>query len=146
VILAGLTLAGLACRDDQFITDQEAPPTVPYVGITTTDNIGGIISSDADDWKPIQGLQVHPAYPNPTHALESFTLDFRTFSTDSVRITVNRSPDVVYTVVLDERIIARRYLIGPSVALLNPGIYRVYFSIIRPDTTIVTYGDVEIIP
>ena len=120
----------------------------PFSGITEEDVTGKVISEDPDDWRPITAVGMEfktaGAYPNPCSGPDGFSLCWRLITTDSVLITVNDSPRHVLLTSLSKRLEAGQYCCRQPMGLLKPGIYRVYFNIVRPDTTYVTYGDVQV--
>lgn len=120
----------------------------PFSEISKADSDGKILSSDPDDWKPIEeaGMEFFPkgAYPNPCFAPSGFSISFRLSKQDSVVITINDAPDHSLRTCLAKKLVPGQYAITVKMGLYDPGFYRLYFNIVRPETTYVSYGDVQI--
>lgn len=134
-----------SCNKDKAV---EPESKSPFSGISKADSIGKILTSDPDDWKPIKeaGMEFFPegAFPNPCFAPTGFSLQFRLRAQDSVVITINDTPDHPLRTCLAEKLVPGMYAISVKMGLYDPGIYRLYFKIVRPETTYVSYGDVQI--
>lgn len=63
---------------------------------------------------------------------------------DSVVITLNDHPNRVINQILTRKLVAGMHSITVSLAGLEPGIYRLYFSIVRPPYVWTTYGDIQV--
>lgn len=123
-------------------------PGSSFSGITRTDSTGMVLSSDPGDWEPIPavGMEFHPqgAYPNPCKAGTGFNLAWHLTQTDSIFITMNDSPAHVLDTLGTWLQAAGNYLVHFPMTGYQPGIYRVYFKVVRPDSTYVTHGDVQV--
>jgi hypothetical protein len=126
--------------------------TVEYTGITRTDDKGGVISRDENDWKNVPlGCTGNCftsnilAYPNPTKS--TFTLAVTIVSNavivDRVFVYDNRNFVVASLSRTFEKKGDHRGVIDLSG--LASGIYRVKFYVTNIDTqaSYVVYGDVE---
>jgi len=136
----------VSCKKNTVV-DPPAENTTPFTGITETDSTGTMLSVDPDDWKPISAVGMEfpenvGAYPNPCH--NYFSLEWFIRSKDSVLITVNDSPEHSVTTILAQRLDSGEYVISKSLASYRPAIYRLYFKIVRPDSTYTTYGDIQL--
>ncbi len=123
-------------------------PANSFSGITRADSTGALLSSDPSDWAPIPavGLEFLPkgAYPNPSKAGKGFNLGWHTTQTDSIVITINDSPTHVINTVGAWLEVPGSYVVNYPMSGLQAGIYRVYFKVVRHDSTYVTYGDVQL--
>ncbi len=142
ILLAFALMAG--CREDLGVPPPELP--APYSGITSTDGNGSVLSVDTADWKPIDALGtfVNPAFPNP--CTTNFNFIFRLAAADSIVITLNAAPSAVVEVIASGRFGQGQFQVIGDVASLSPGIYRVYFTVVRGGALYTTYGDVQVGP
>lgn len=126
------------------------PPTqlvTPFFGISRTDSTGYIIEPDSDDWKPISTVGMHftwIAHPNPCKPGNGFVLQWRLQVADSVVISINDTPEHVLESLLSRRLVAGNYAESVRLVGYQTAIYRVYFRIVRADSTYMTYGDVQV--
>jgi hypothetical protein len=147
ILFVGVILTMMSCKKDQSV-DPTAQLITPFTGITHTDSTSAIVGSvDSADWKPISvvGMQFPGevgAYPNPCHDI--FSLEWIIRSKDSVLITLNDSPQHSMVTIFTQRLDSGAYAIRKSLAGYQPAIYRLYFKIVRPDSTYVTYGDIQV--
>ncbi len=136
----------IGCKKDNVLPPSEL--ITPFFGISYADITGEIVEPDSDDWKPLSavGMQFTPkgAYPNPCEIGIGFSLQWHLAAADSVMITLNDSPDHVVQTVYAKRLAPGNYEIRSQATGLLPAIYRVYFRIVRPESTYVTYGDVQV--
>jgi len=151
LVFSFLALLSLSCRD--LVT---APDL--FEGITETDPTGPspIGNIDPDDWKAlfecpppdttVAGVptctEVFPTYPNPANNVSNFR--FAMAATDSVVITLNDRPGHPVRTVVARILVSGMYSVQVDLSGLGAGIYRLYFSIIRSDETITTYGDIQV--
>jgi len=146
-LFIGVIFTVMSCTKDKSV-DPPAQMITPFSGITHTDSTGAINGSiDSSDWKPISALGMQfpgevGVYPNPCQNL--FSIEWVMRSKDSVSITLNDSPQHIVTTILAQRLDSSEYAIRRSLAGYQPAIYRLYFKIIRPDSTYVTYGDIQV--
>jgi hypothetical protein len=146
MLLCSLTFIIVSCKKNDVV-DPPTGMTTPFTGITQTDSTGKVLSIDPDDWKPISALGIEfpgqgGAYPNPSY--RNFTIYWHIPSTDSVVITLNDSPQHSMATLFSQRIASGTYAIQGSLSNYQPAIYRLYFKVIRPDSTYVTYGDIQL--
>jgi hypothetical protein len=147
MLLCSLSFLIVSCKKNDVV-DPPTGMTTPFTGITQTDSTGRVLSIDPDDWKPIAALGMEfpgqgGAYPNPCHRY--FTLYWHLSSKDSVVITLNDSPQHSMATLFNQRVDSGNYSItNSSLASYQPAIYRLYFKIVRLDSTYVTYGDIQI--
>jgi hypothetical protein len=139
-----LIVTALCCRQQGPSETSTTLPTPPFAGITATDGLGTILRPDSDDWRPIPGVTVTPAFPNPCLARDGTVLSFRTAAEDSVVIALLDRPNHVVDVALAERIDIGPHSLRLRLSPFPVGIYRVELRLHRADTVAVTYGDVEI--
>ena len=142
-----LLLVGSPICKKESTVDPAAPLVTVFHNISRADSTGVVIDPDSDDWKPITpiGMSFNPgAYPNPCRTGGGFVLAWHLFVADSVNITVNDAPDHVVETILAQKLAGGNYAVRSSMAGLQSAIYRVYFRIIRPDSTYVTFGDVQV--
>lgn len=71
-------------------------------------------------------------------------LEYHLIRADSVLITLNDSPTHIVETIGTWKNDSGSYAMADQMTSLQPGIYRVYFKVIRPDSTYVTYGDVQV--
>lgn len=144
--LLAAILGGLAfsCRQDSSVDATAGPAS--FNGITATDGNGNILRIDADDWRPIpeSGLSLRPVYPNPCTSRDGTILDFRISTQDSIRIVLLDRPTHIIDIFLAARLQPGLYSYRLRLVPYEPGIYRVEFRIVRAESTLATYGDVEI--
>ena len=144
--LCALALLVTGCKKEDVVN----PPTpIPpsFTGISRSDSAGNFATADSDDWKPIPaaGMQFQPqgAYPNPCLSATGFNIGWHLLSPDSVLITINDTPEHIVKTPLSRILEPGNYVTNVRMGLLDPGIYRLYFYIVRPETTYVTYGDIQ---
>ncbi len=146
-LFIGVILTIMSCKKDDTI-DSPAQSMTSFTGITRTDSTGTISGpADSSDWRPISAVAMEfpggvGAYPNPCH--DRFSLEWYIRSKDSVLITLNDSPQHSIATIVTQRLDSGEYTISKSLAGYQPGIYRLYFKIVRPDSTYVTYGDIQV--
>lgn len=123
-------------------------PANSFSAITRADSTGAILSSDPSVWAPIPavGVEFLPkgAYPDPCKAGRDFMLGWRLAQTDSISITINDSPTDVLNTLGAWLKAPGSYVVSAPMNGFKPGIYCVYFKVVRPDSTYVTYGDVQV--
>jgi hypothetical protein len=141
----------ISCKDNTV--DPGPFSGITETGITGPEPTGNV---DPDDWRPIFDCaspdtgeidippctRAYPAYPNPSVGTCMFTFGLAT--PDSVVITLNDQPTHVAKTILARTLAAGMYAVHIDFAGLNPGIYRLYFCIIRPPDTFSTYGDIQV--
>ena len=143
-----------ACDGNEFI----GPPE-EFLGITETLNDPtpiGII--DADDWKPLFDCpppdttgpstlptctKANPVYPNP--ASGSCTFDFMVSQSDSIIVTLFDRPYHLISIIANRRFAGGAYSFTISLSGPQHTIHRLYFTVVRPTGTYVTYGDIQVI-
>ncbi len=133
----------------------------PFSGITETGDKGSfsIGNVDPDDWKcisdcpkpgePDTSSHVHPAYtcpfpayPNP--AVGSCYFQYALATTDSVLITLNDMPEHVVKTIVAHKQSAGMYVAQIDLSGLEAKIYRLYFVVIRPPYSCLSYGDIQV--
>ena len=86
-------------------------------------------------------------YPNPCNAEWGCSIAWLQRTRDSVLITINDSPTHILKtfnfIRLDSGLIGYGFY-NHALSGLQPAIYRLYFHVIRPDTTYTTYGDIQV--
>jgi hypothetical protein len=140
---------------------------VEFSGITYTSPMSPepIGSVDSDDWRPLfecppaTGDTTHtsdtvavvaqpietapsPVYPNPVSDYCNF--QFALCQSDSIIVTLNEHPNIVVFTLVKERMESGMHEIRIDVTKLNPKIYRLYFSVVRPNQIFTTYGDIQV--
>ena len=147
LLCIGVVLTLMSCSKDKSV-DPPAQLITPFTGITHTDSTAAIVGSvDSADWKPISAVGMQfpgevGAYPNPCHDI--FLIEWVMRSKDSVLITLNDSPQHSMVTIFTQRLDSGEYSIRKSLAGYQPAVYRLYFKVIRPDSTYVTYGDIQV--
>lgn len=145
-LLSALALLATGCKKNDVVNPPPPLPS-PFTGISRSDSTGYIATADSDDWKPIPGagMQFRPqgAWPNPCLGATGSKIGWFLLSADSVVITINDAPDHIVRTPLSRNLEQGAYELSVGMGLFDPGIYRLYFSIIRPETTYVTYGDIQ---
>jgi hypothetical protein len=140
-----------ACKDNGSI-----PPPDQFVGITETfydpTPIGAV---DADDWKPMFDCpptppfsiptctKAYPVYPNP--ASGSCTFYCTISQTDSIIITLYDKPNHPVSTIANRRFQGGVYSFTINLSGLQYTIHRLYFTVVRPSGTYMTYGDIQVI-
>ncbi|MEW6511967.1 MAG: hypothetical protein AB1428_13530 [Bacteroidota bacterium] len=137
-------------------TDLGTEPDL-FSGITETGPSGPqpIGKIDIDDWRQIslcdppdsiynfqRCVFVAAAYPNPASGGSNF--QFTIPGWDSVVITLNDRPDHAIDWVARRRIPPGTHQFSVPLTGLEPKLYRLYFSVIRPPQVWTTYGDIEV--
>jgi hypothetical protein len=153
VIFIGIILTLISCTKDKSVEPQTELPKTPFTGITHTDSTGIVNGSvDPDDWKPISAIGMEfsrgiGTYPNPCNAEWGCSIAWLQRTRDSVLITINDSPTHILKtfnfIRLDSGLIGYGFY-NHALSGLQPAIYRLYFHVIRPDTTYTTYGDIQV--
>ena len=145
ILVSFATVLASSCKKNQVA---DPPFSTPFSGISQANFMGEILSTNPDDWKPITatGLEFRPqcAYPNPCDADTGFALQWYVPTTDSISLTLNDSPEHVLRTFLQLKIDSGTHYYASSLSGLQPAIYRLYFSLIRPESTYVTYGDLQV--
>ena len=148
VLFVGVILTIVSCKKEEIV-DPPAQLITPFSGITTTDSTGRIIASvDSIDWKSISVGSKHyilrPAYPNPCSVGRGFVFQWYQQSRDSVVITLNDSPSHVLATLVAARLDSGNYEVMNEVIGFQPAIYRLFFQIVKTDSTHITYGDIQV--
>jgi hypothetical protein len=141
-----LALFATSCKKDNSVDANEALVT-PFYGISKTDETGTVSEPDSDDWKPLSSIGMSfttIAHPNPCKPGIGFVLQWRLQAADSVNITINDAPIHALNTLLSKRLVAGQYALTEHLDGYQPAIYRVYFRIVRGDSTYSTYGDVQV--
>ena len=143
-----------SCDGNEFI----GPPE-EFLGITETVNDPTPIGSiDADDWKPLFDCpppdttvpsalptctKAYPVYPNP--ASGSIIFNFTVSQSDSIIISLFDRPYHRISIIANRRFVAGAYSFTISLNGLQYTVHRLYFTVVRPTGTYVTYGDIQVI-
>jgi hypothetical protein len=144
-MFVGLVLVVAGCHKDNSV-DPSNDLVTPFHGISKADTTGYVSEPDSDDWRPLSGvgMSFQPgAYPNPCKAGIGFVLPFHLTSNDSVVVTINDTPGHIVKELLSRRLVAGNYALVGSLGLRS-ATYRVYFRVVRAESTYVTYGDVQV--
>lgn len=149
VAVAALLWAGCdtAAQQESFLEDAQATPS----GISRTDQNGGILDLDEDDWRTsplfIGKVTVDPAYPNPVIG-GIVTVPFRILQPNEVSGGVYiRSFDADGNVIaLGEEVETSGpglYVVTINPALLGPtGLHRLFVTDRFGD--LISYGDLDV--
>jgi hypothetical protein len=151
VLFIGVILTMVACKKENSVSPP-AQLTTSFTGITHTDSTGfGVVgSADSSDWKSISIGRIqyilHPAYPNPCSAGKGCVVAWWQQSQDSVVITLNDSPSHILATFISQRLDSGQYAYSLHNHLngFQPAIYRLYFHVVKADSTYTTYGDIQI--
>ena len=149
VLLFSICLLGMlaSCKSDEIV-NTSTQITTPFTGITKTNIAGNILSIDASDWKEFSIGKLkylpQPVRPNPCTSDTGFVFQWLQQSRDSVIITLNDSPSHIMATLVAQKLDSGAYAVQGNVKAFQPAIYRLFFKIVRPESTYTTYGDVQI--
>ena len=146
-IVAVFALLNGGCKTNDIV-DSQILLITPFSGISRSDIMGHILEPDSNDWKPLNGIGMEflpkGAYPNPCDAQIGFDLGWRILSADSIFVTINDWPEHALHTLFAGRLVPGQHVIMAHVDGLLPSVYRVYFHVVRHDSTFTTYGDVQV--
>jgi len=89
-------------------------------------------------------FQLQGAYPNPCRTGTGFDLGWHLVQTDSILVTINDLLTHVVETMVTWRNDSGSYVVTAPITNFQPGIYRIYFKAIRPDSEYINYGDVQV--
>ena len=151
MLFIGVILTIISCKKDNSV-DPPAQLITPFTGITHTDSTGfGVVGSvDSSDWKSISIGKIqyilHPAYPNPCSTGTGCDITWWQQSRDSVVITLNDSSSHILATFISQRLDSGQYAYSLHNHLngFQSAIYRLYFHVVKAESTYTTYGDIQV--
>lgn len=143
IFLALLTLSSSGCKEKTVEPEEENK----FEGIQIVyenGQSGGTIGDASDDWQPMTetGAHLRGAIPNPANSITRIA--FKLAQQDSVRIWMESSPGKLAMEIFRGVLASGSHLIEVDVQGRDEGIYRVYMTVYRGQTSHTSYGDLMI--